>query len=471
MTSSTNHITLSGVIGEAGGSRALTKAGPGALYLRSLGNLFTGATTVEEGVLALDGATPAILGNITVGNGNAADGTARLFVKRPEQIADFANVQVNADSDLLVEAEERIAGLTVNGGSVLVTGNGPFGPGVLTLGSLTMAGGVVDTSGIGKLRLEGDLTATSNAQSPAIVRRADNNSTGTLDLVGAAHVFAVSQGPSAVRDLDFSLPLVETGSAGITKDGAGRMRFFGEVSNKYTGVTVVRQGRLELAKSPSTVSVPGSLQIGAGAGPVVVELSEAHNINQNATVSVSDASTFILNGDQVLGGLGVGSGSLVQIGATKEIGARASNLTIAGGRIVVVKASSTFHAETSIVATSTAGRPATIEGPGRFAMVGAIPMFVLDGPEAIDLLIAAQWSASADDGRITKRDPGVAQFGDGGDFSSGLTLSAGTVFINGSHRINPVSLEGGVLGGTGPCLLYTSPSPRDRTRSRMPSSA
>ena len=28
-----------------------------------------------------------------------------------------------------------------------------------------------------------------------------------------------------------------------------------------------------------------------------------------------------------------------------------------------------------------------------------------------------------------------------------------------------------IFGGTGGCLLYTSPSPRDRTRSRMPSSA
>ena len=28
-----------------------------------------------------------------------------------------------------------------------------------------------------------------------------------------------------------------------------------------------------------------------------------------------------------------------------------------------------------------------------------------------------------------------------------------------------------ILGDTGSCLLYTSPSPRDRTRSRMPSSA
>ena len=44
------------------------------------------------------------------------------------------------------------------------------------------------------------------------------------------------------------------------------------------------------------------------------------------------------------------------------------------------------------------------------------------------------------------------------------------------HKIQKVELFVGViilLGGllTYGCLLYTSPSPRDRTRSRMPSSA
>mgnify|MGYP003381610470 CR=1 FL=1 len=34
-----------------------------------------------------------------------------------------------------------------------------------------------------------------------------------------------------------------------------------------------------------------------------------------------------------------------------------------------------------------------------------------------------------------------------------------------------VDLSGAGLGEHGFCLLYTSPSPRDRTRSRMPSSA
>ena len=43
--------------------------------------------------------------------------------------------------------------------------------------------------------------------------------------------------------------------------------------------------------------------------------------------------------------------------------------------------------------------------------------------------------------------------------------------------VAPVLGHGGVAGGYqktskgGDCLLYTSPSPRDRTRSRMPSSA
>ena len=42
------------------------------------------------------------------------------------------------------------------------------------------------------------------------------------------------------------------------------------------------------------------------------------------------------------------------------------------------------------------------------------------------------------------------------------TLEAGEIFVFGSNA------QGMHLGG---CLLYTSPSPRDKSRSRMPSSA
>ena len=41
--------------------------------------------------------------------------------------------------------------------------------------------------------------------------------------------------------------------------------------------------------------------------------------------------------------------------------------------------------------------------------------------------------------------------------------------INANHISSPT--DGYVYAKATPCLLYTSPSPRDRTRSRMPSSA
>ena len=49
-------------------------------------------------------------------------------------------------------------------------------------------------------------------------------------------------------------------------------------------------------------------------------------------------------------------------------------------------------------------------------------------------------------------------------------LSLKAQLLSSSLPDDPVS-EGYLLGYFPPCLLYTSPSPRDRTRSRMPSSA
>ena len=50
----------------------------------------------------------------------------------------------------------------------------------------------------------------------------------------------------------------------------------------------------------------------------------------------------------------------------------------------------------------------------------------------------------------------------------GQDVSGGTAQIAGSLDF---TTESGFYAGSWVCLLYTSPSPRDRTRSRMPSSA
>ena len=57
--------------------------------------------------------------------------------------------------------------------------------------------------------------------------------------------------------------------------------------------------------------------------------------------------------------------------------------------------------------------------------------------------------------------------------SVSMALYLPTVFV-GAGRINTITVEAVSLasgGSRGPCLLYTSPSPRDRQKSRMPSSA
>ena len=51
------------------------------------------------------------------------------------------------------------------------------------------------------------------------------------------------------------------------------------------------------------------------------------------------------------------------------------------------------------------------------------------------------------------------------------TLSIDIKPVGDGRDINCVVVGAAVTAGNNACLLYTSPSPRDRTRSRMPSSA
>ena len=48
-----------------------------------------------------------------------------------------------------------------------------------------------------------------------------------------------------------------------------------------------------------------------------------------------------------------------------------------------------------------------------------------------------------------------------------LKITAGGIFVGDTEVI----AADGTWGGSNSCLLYTSPSPRDRQKSRMPSSA
>ena len=80
------------------------------------------------------------------------------------------------------------------------------------------------------------------------------------------------------------------------------------------------------------------------------------------------------------------------------------------------------------------------------------------------MLFGASFVDSSEDVEELSSDWGVAGVRDSGEIlSEGLCVS-----MDGS--IEKVAFEL-LVGWAVDCLLYTSPSPRDRTRSRMPSSA
>ena len=89
------------------------------------------------------------------------------------------------------------------------------------------------------------------------------------------------------------------------------------------------------------------------------------------------------------------------------------------------------------------------------------------------ILSSAAWSAQF---AIGTSGQGTATYGIGSAMASVLAKDAGDSFVvqphGGTGKIVPLVNTGKVdYSLANICLLYTSPSPRDRTRSRMPSSA
>ena len=450
----TGLLSLAAPIGEAGAVQSVTKRGAGELLMwPNAINSYTGRTLVEHGVLSLNGfGGPTILGELVIGNGDPADGSARVQIQARDQIADFANVRVNADGQLLVDAPERFTDLIVNGGRVtarsLGVANVPVGS--IIMRNLAMTGGMVESTAGGLFLLEGNLTAISTTAGRAIIRATDTGN-GSFDLGSALRTVHVQQGPAADCDLEISLPLRGAGSAGIVKEGAGRLRFTGAGHNTYFGVTRVRQGRLELAKDTRAIAIPGMLEIADGTGPAAVELLEGNvnrqNIADGGHVTIGNEGTFFVNSEEQIANLTVAAGGRVVIGQDAQGTLTTLVTTLLGGRISVV--SGLLAVNGDLVATSAPGRPATIDGAGTFRMLGNRNISVDNGPEAIDLLVPIGLSSGSLQSPVTRRGAGIAQFGGNRTHTDPVTITDGTSFMNGSQPASPITVTGGVLGGTG----------------------
>ncbi len=250
-------LTISQAIGEsAPGGFGVTKIGPGTLLYDqgtpTSANTYTGLTQVNEGTLKLNkSGAPAFRGNLTIGD--ALGGPATVQWLSANQVPDTAAVFVQRDGTLDLNGQtDTIGPLTITDGVALT------GAGQLTVASLTMTGGTFNTNAVGKLILNGDVVATSDATGTATI-----TGSGMVSLNGATRTFTVADGPQAV-DLRVTSGAVIAGigAEGLTKAGPGRMEI--DSASAYTGLTTIAAGDLQVDGKVGNVALTGGTLSGKG---------------------------------------------------------------------------------------------------------------------------------------------------------------------------------------------------------------
>jgi autotransporter-associated beta strand protein len=175
---------------------------------------------------------------------------------------------------------------------------------------------------------------------------------------------------------------VISGAGGVSKAGPGVLRFAGASPNRFTGLTRVSAGRLELAKSGGPLAVPavpGNLTINGGAVREIL----GQQIADAATVTVNTSGIFDLNNlEDTIGVLSVVGGTMA-IGSFRlyagAVNMTSGSIASTANGMLLLMGTMTTHAASS---------PATISGNLNMAVVFRT-INVADGPAAIDLDIPA----------------------------------------------------------------------------------
>ena len=282
-----NKIQVSAPIVGTGG---VTIDGPGIVIFSPQSanpNNYNGDTKINQGLLRLQSNlsnVKVIPGDITVGDGNVLNGSAKLEQTLSELIDDSANLQVLADGVYnLGTTIERVA--------------------IVDIGSAEGGGQILGT-GTGKLILGGDLTVTNKNPTTG------SKITAQIELINPTTTFNVPLSSDNNAGPDLLLTGAITGAANLDLviDGGGRVEMQAVNTGGYT--TNVYDGTLILNKNAGTGgggSVPGKLIIGNGLpGSAEVRIAQSNSIADATVVTIEkdgQLTTSIFSGTDKIAGL------------------------------------------------------------------------------------------------------------------------------------------------------------------------
>ena len=421
--------------------KVLTLQGPGLNNAGALQNVGGNNTW---------GTTPIVLAaNSSIG----ADGASRLFITQP--ITDNFQTQT----------------ITFPGGFVAGNTYRLFFDGFNT-GTITYAATTAGNASAIKSALEGLLSVSlySGTVNVSLV----SGTTYRIDLVGGMSGVSwpsiASTVLSGAGSITMGAVTPGTNALGVTKVGAGFVRYDGATANAYTGLTTVNHGTLELNKTGADTAILGNLTVGDGiaaADSAIALLLRDNQVADTSNVLVRFDGLLDINGrTETVGPLTIVDGE-VKIdgaGATNQLTVASLNMT--GGFVTAAAAGATLALNGNATATSDA-----ITGPARITMpagdidlLGATRTFTVnDGPNVSDMVLTtAIINGLAGGVGLVKAGAGRLELASGATAGQLASVTAGDLQVDAGAVMSDVMLNGATasLSGTGNVGDITgSPSP------------
>jgi fibronectin-binding autotransporter adhesin len=373
-----------------------------------------------------------------------------------------------------------VSGIISNGGTLTKSGSG-----TLTLsGANTFSGTTTISAGILKLGAanvipdgagKGDLVMSPASGTATFDLGGFSETVNGLSNSGAGSSLVDNTASSTSPTLTvggnnasgtFSGTIQNTaGTLSLTKTGTGTLTLSG--ASTFSGNTTINAGTLSVSADNNLGAAPGSATPGKlNFGGGTLATTATFTLSSNRGIAFNSASTIDVASSTILtyGGIAAGSGSLTKISAGTLILSGANTYsgatTISAGVLSIGADNNLGTAPGSPTAGQLTFGGGTLATTATFSL-NANRGIAFSSTGTIDVASSTTLGyggIATGSGGFTKSNTGTLTLSGVNTYTGTMTISAGTVMVNGSQSSSSVSLNGGTLGGTGTVGAISSTS-------------